>query len=108
MSRNFVIVIYVLLLQTWCAHGSCNDIDWASLVQHGVYLEGAVFRKIALVAIQQCATECELRSSCQSFNYNQNGMLCELNAVTSDTSLLLVPGPAYVYSTKAAWTQVCH
>jgi hypothetical protein len=80
----------------------------AALVQHGVRLHGSVFRTISPSGIQQCAKECVSRSSCQSFNYNTNSLICELNSETSDTSSSsLVSESEYVYSTKDTWSMVC-
>jgi hypothetical protein len=97
-------VTILVLIQMWCAR--CNvRINYEKIVEHGMFLEGAVFRTIDIIGT--CAFECRHRAACKSFNWNKNRLSCELNSKTADsTPSMLLLSPGYLYGTKAAWSKV--
>ena len=64
--------------------GTADDQCTARIAPIGTALKGLFFKKINVTGPYMCDVECEQERICQSYNYNIEEKICELNNRTKE------------------------
>ena len=68
---------------------------------YGKMLHGSVFKELSINTPYLCQQICDTETICQSFNYNVNRQICELNSRTKEASPNdFVPDQERLYMTR--------
>ena len=96
----FCNAIYAYIFYT-CA--SICDIEIDALVSTNFALENHQFWRAKTVDVMDCAKTCVKRKLCQSFNFDTDSHLCELNDGLYNHTKTVRHGSSLLYSDIARW-----